>query len=133
MIACQRENPNPDFGRQSDDFVVHLRPKDVITRHPNKKHTEKTLQGCFNTANWNTPLTPKPLATSYNGIPFIVGVAGGLPIGCAISGCVVIFLETPNHCILDGGIDPTYKSDRPVLIHRCQPKNRGGKTPQNGW
>ena len=29
---------------------------------------------------------------AIKGIPFIVGVAGGLPNGCAISGCAVSFL-----------------------------------------
>ena len=40
------------------------------------------VQGCF-----NTPLehTPKPLATSYNGIPFIVGQ--GDCLGCALGVC----------------------------------------------
>ena len=36
--------------------------------------------------------TPKPLPTGYNGNPFIVGQGDCLE--CAISGCVVIFLES---------------------------------------
>ena len=48
----------------------------------------------------STPLehTPKPLPTGYTGIPFIVGQ--GDCLGFAISGCVVIFLDT-NHQLLD--------------------------------
>ena len=30
------------------------------------------------------------------GNPFIIGVAGGLPKGCAISGCVAISLDYPH-------------------------------------
>ena len=41
----------------------------------------------------------QPLPTGYNGSPFIVGQKDGL--GCAISGCVVIFLDArfkEGHC-----------------------------------
>ena len=41
---------------------------------------------------WNTPRATFANRL-FEGIPFIVGVAGGLPNGCGISGCVVIFLD----------------------------------------
>ena len=41
---------------------------------------------------WNTPRATFTNGLCF-GIPFIVGVAGGLPNGCAISGCVVTFSE----------------------------------------
>ena len=41
---------------------------------------------------WNTPRATFANRL-FEGIPFIVGVAGGLPNGCGISGCAVIFLD----------------------------------------
>ena len=49
------------------------------------------IKGCFNTPLEHTP--SNLCQNAKRGISFIIGVAGGLPIGCAISGCVETTLE----------------------------------------
>ena len=53
----------------------------------------KQISKVVSTHLWNTPRKNLYQQAILAGIPFIIGVAGGLPNGCAISRCVVIFLE----------------------------------------
>ena len=56
-----------------------------------KKIIEPLHSKVVSTYLWNTPRATFA-NMPFKGIPFIVGGFGGLPNGCAISGCGCIFL-----------------------------------------